>query len=106
MTPAPASRTLGKSSGVATDGGDYLFEFQPHLTVMKTSKLRDKSTVIPPASYDRYHEDWAFGNHAPSALELSSMLEREDVAPLGSWEARQYYKCEHKLALPASTRVL
>lgn len=109
VTPAPASRPASEGSGVASDGnggGDYRFEFQPHLTVMKTSKLRDRSTLIPPASYDRYHGDWAFGDHAPSAVELSSMLEREDVPPLGSWEARRYYKCEHKLALPAPKGVL
>lgn len=120
---APSSRSPGKGSNGADDchrtggsdgggggssgGGDgYHYEFTPHLTVMKTSKLGDRRTLIPPASYDRHDEEKAvFGEHAPAAVELSSMLEREETPSLASsssaWEPRPYYKCEQRLALLA-----
>lgn len=99
------SHRAGKSGGGGGGGGSdgYHFEFTPHLTVMKTSKLRDRRTSIPPASYgrhDHHNEGSVFGGHTPLAVELSSMLKREDVPALSdSWEPRPYYKCEQRLAL-------
>ena len=87
--PTPTTCTFGYLCGGG--GGDddgYHFECMPHLTVMKISKLRDRRTLIPPASYDRHshEEELVVGEHAPSAVELSSMLEREEVPPLSdSW---------------------
>lgn len=98
------SSTAGSSGGGGDGGGTGSdeYEFTPHLTVMKTSKLRDRRTEIPPASYDRHDQESFFGEHAPSAVELSSMLEREDMPSLSaSWEPRPYYKCEQRLALLA-----
>lgn len=108
---ARGSRSGSSSSIIAGDGIDtkgandaYQFEFEPHLTIMKTSKLKDRKTLIPPASYNQDHNrDSVFGTHSPSSLELSSMLEREEVPPLDGWEARPYYKCEQKLALRGPT---
>lgn len=97
------SRRSGGSGGGSGDGDGHQFEFKPHLTVMKTSKLRDRSTLIPPSSYERHRETSVFGNHAPAAVELSSMLERESVPSLIGWESRPYYKCEQKLHLLTST---
>ncbi|CAM9949173.1 unnamed protein product [Ectocarpus sp. 6 AP-2014] len=85
----------GSGSGTSSDS----FEFTPHLTIMKTSKLRDRGTLIPADSYDRYQNGFVVGHHAPSSVELSSMLEKEDVPPLEGWEPRPYYKCEHRLGL-------
>ncbi|CAM9690105.1 unnamed protein product, partial [Hapterophycus canaliculatus] len=90
----------GDRDGEKGAGEVYRFEFEPHLTVMKTSKLRDRRTLIPPASYaEDHHRDLAFGSHSPSSLELSSMVEREEVPPLDGWEPRSYYKCKQKLVL-------
>lgn len=68
---------------------------------MKTSKLRNRRVSIPPASYGRQHnEELMFGEHAPLPVELSSMLEKEEMPSLSSsWEARPYYKCEERLLL-------
>lgn len=78
-----------------------VFDFEPHLTIMKTSKLKDRKTSIPPGSYAGYI-DCRFGCHAPTAIELSSMQEKEKTpdTPEG-WESRSYYKCEQRLALPS-----
>lgn len=108
--PSPSKGSHDEESGHGAGGnggGDddgYHFECMPHLTVMKTSKLRDRRTLIPPASYDRHghEEELVLGEHAPSAVELSSMLEREELPPLSdSWEPRPYYKCEQRLDLLA-----
>lgn len=112
----PRRRSASGGSNISTsksNGGDrsedaagesYRFEFEPHLTIMKTSKLRDRNTILPPASYNRdHHRDFVFGSHSPSSLDLSSMLEREDTPPLDGWETRAYYKCEQQLALRGST---
>lgn len=82
---------------------DRPFDFQPHLTIMKTSKLRDRRTLIPPSSHSR-HRELVFGSHSPVAVELSSMLEREEAVADGDGESRPYYKCMEKLDLrnPAS----
>lgn len=74
------------------------FDFQPHLTVMKTSKLSDRRTLIPPSSYSR-HRDSLFGSHSPQAVELSSMLEREEGTSNGDGGSRPYYKCVQRLDL-------
>lgn len=80
------------------DQSDSGFEFTPHLTVMKTSKLKNRGVLIPSGSYDR-HRDLAFGSHTPLAVELSSMLEREEASSPGDWETQLYYKCHEKLNL-------
>ena len=77
---------------------DRPFDFQPHLTVMKTSKLSDRRTLIPPSSYSR-HQDSLFGSHSPQAVELSSMLEREEETSDGDGGSRPYYKCVQRLDL-------
>lgn len=92
----------GSTSSNGSRSGGHQFEFTPHLTVMKTSKLRNRSTLIPPSSYERHCESLAIGGHVPVAVELSSMLEREDVPSLIGWESRPYYKCEQKLPLLTS----
>ncbi|CAM9519094.1 unnamed protein product, partial [Ectocarpus sp. 8 AP-2014] len=89
----------GGGSGSGSGNSSDSFEFTPHLTIMKTSKLRDRGTLIPADSYDRYQNGFVVGHHAPSSVELSSMLEKEDVPPLEGWEPRPYYKCEHRLGL-------
>lgn len=100
---SPSSSRGGKRGDGDGDGGSdtssHGFEFTPHLTIMKTSKLRDRRTVIPADSYDRYQSGYVVGHHAPSNVELSSMLEKEDLPRLEGWEPRPYYKCEHRLAL-------
>lgn len=100
---ADENGTSNSNDSSSRSGGGRQFEFKPHLTVMKTSKLRDRSTLIPPSSYERHCESLVIGDHAPVALELSSMLEREDVPSLTGWESRLYYKCEQKLQFFTST---
>ncbi|CAN0002930.1 unnamed protein product, partial [Ectocarpus fasciculatus] len=87
----------GGGGGSGTSGDS--FEFTPHLTIMKTSKLRDRGILIPADSYDQYQSGFVVGHHAPSSVELSSMLKKEDGPSLEGWEPRPYYKCEHRLAL-------
>lgn len=84
------------ASGDAAREGSS-FEFQPHLTVLKTSRLSRKGAVIPPSCYDR-HRGRYFGSHGPFAVELSSMLEKEEVPSPGAWGPQPYYKCEQRLA--------
>lgn len=101
---AEGSHGAGSGGGGGSGRDGHHFEFTPHLTVMKTSKLRDRRALIPPASYDQH--SGVFGEHAPSAVELSSMLEREEEepppsSPCAGNPSRPYYKCEHRLALLA-----
>ena len=88
--------SIHRSWGVGEEGRP--FDFQPHLTVMKTSKLSDRRTLIPPSSYSR-HRDSVFGSHSPLAVELSSMLEREEGTSDGDAGSRPYYKCVQRLDL-------
>lgn len=76
-------------------------DFTPHLTIMKTSKLKKRGVKIPPACYDSHH-DMVFGSHTPVAVELSKMCEREEVPTVEGFEPRPYYKCVEKITL-AST---
>lgn len=95
--PLPSSSsTDGGAGGHGEEGGS--FEFQPHLTVMKTSRLRRRGggAVIPPSCWDR-HRDRDFGSHGPLGVELSSMLEKEQVPSPGDWEPQPYYKCKQRL---------
>lgn len=89
--------TVGRLSAQA-------FTFEPHLTVIKTSKLKNRRACIPADAYEQ-HLNCEFGSYAPTAIELSSMLEREPEeeasVPMG-WnleDYRAYYKCECRLAL-------
>ncbi|CAM9713242.1 unnamed protein product [Scytosiphon promiscuus] len=103
-TTTTTTSKSGDGNGAKGAGDAYRFEFEPHLTIMKTSKLKDRSTTIPPESYNGdHHRDLAFGGHSPSSLELSSMLEREEIPPLEGWEPMPYYKCQQKLALRGCT---
>ena len=94
-----------KLLGVATPGESERggkeasrFDFTPHLTVMKTSKLKRRGVVIPPSCYES-HREAVFGSHNPVAVELSSMLEREEAPEAGDGEPRPYYKCVERLVL-------
>lgn len=100
-----------EGTGLSETRRRYRFEFNPHLTIMKTSKLEDKRTIIPPNCYERHREALEFGSHELTAVELSSMLERDDEGKLlmacpegGQWEELPYYKCQQSIALPHSPR--
>lgn len=96
-----------KKDATSGDTAVHTFDFVPHLTVLKTSKLKRKRMVIPKGSYGK-HVDCFLGSHSPTAIELSSMMEREDSGVPEGWEpgeGRPYYKCEGKLALRANADV-
>lgn len=104
LPPTAASMSVTSNAGIGEKVGDVVekknkFVFEPHLTIMKTSKLENRKTLMPPSSYIG-HADSDFGSHVPTAVELSSMQDREETpdVPEG-FESRQYYKCEHRLAL-------
>lgn len=107
--PPTASTSETSNAGIGENVvGDVVvdkpseFVFEPHLTVMKTSKLKNRKTEIPPSSYAG-HADSSFGSHAPTAVELSSMEYREETPDMPEgFEPREYYKCEHRLALPSA----
>lgn len=97
-SPPYDSRSVEGKWGNTCVGTRNDFDFKPHLTVMKTSKLKDRRTLIPPSCYDQ-HRDIVFGSHGPLAVELSSMLEKEKRPSPEGWEPLPYYKCVHKINL-------
>ncbi|CAM9182949.1 unnamed protein product [Discosporangium mesarthrocarpum] len=101
---------------------DEGYSFTPHMTIMKMSKIaksrhggrgkgggsrkrNSKGGCIPPNCYDGLGEN--FGTHIPEALELSSMMEREEVpVPEGFGdEPRSYYACVSRIQLPLGPSV-
>lgn len=96
--PSAAKEGGGNSHGGTAAKDPPQFDFTPHLTVMKTSKINKKGVKIPPACYDS-HRDMVFGSHTPVAVELSKMGEREEVPTAEGFESQPYYKCVEKIAL-------